>query len=156
MERSISLPDARRYSLEREDARRCRPEAARVDVEVAQVLLEVDVEPFAAGRARVVGGDRDELLADAAAPRGGGDHRVLDPGVDDAVPDDVDEADERGAVARDDPAEAVRCDLLAPVPLRLVVDLRPERLGVEAVDLVVAEPAAPLVADHGRDRTEPA
>ena len=42
-------------------------EAARVEVERAQVILEVDVQPLAAGGARLALGDLDELDADPAA-----------------------------------------------------------------------------------------
>ena len=133
-------------------ARRSRAESARTEVEVAQVVVEVDVQPLASRPASGGAGRPDELRADAAVPRRLRDHRVLDPGVDEAVPRHVDEADQRRAVAGDDPAEAVRLHLLLPVPFGRVEDLGVERLGVEAIDLVVRERAAPLVRDrHARD-----
>jgi hypothetical protein len=86
------------------------------------MLLEVDVQPFAAGRLRLARGDLDDLGSDAAASRGGRDHRVLQPSVDETVPEGVDEAHERGTVTGDDPPEAVALQLLDPVPLVFGVD----------------------------------
>src|SRR5205085_7070382 len=76
------------------------------------------------------------------------DHRVLDPGVDEPVPRNVDEADQHLRFPRDDPAEAVALYLVAPVPLRLVVDARLEGLRVERVHLRVGEVASPDVLDR--------
>jgi hypothetical protein len=67
------------------------------------VLVEVDVQPFASRGPRAFTRPRDELGPDAESPRS--DDRVLQPRVHQAVPDDVDEADERIVVTRDVRAE---------------------------------------------------
>ena len=133
--------------LERYYACRHGREAARVDVQRAEVLLEVNVEPLAAGVPRVIAGDRNESCRDAAVARGRRDHGVLDPGVNESVPRHVHEAHELRTVTRDDPAKAVSMHELCPVPLRLVVNARLEANGVKLVDLDVAEAALPGVVD---------
>src|SRR5256885_16519694 len=72
-----------------------RREAARSEVELPEVVVEVDVEPLAPGLPCSVGRDRDQLLAHPSVTRGLRDHRVLDPGVDEPVPGNVDEAQQR-------------------------------------------------------------
>ena len=73
---------------------------------------------------------------DAAVPVVGVDHDVFDERMDQAVPQDVDEADEAVVVSCDDPAEAVPFGLIDPVPLGFVEQPRLERGCVEGVDLV--------------------
>jgi len=59
------------------------------------MVLEVHVHPLAARLASFLHRDLDEAPADALVAATNGDHRVLYPGVDETVPRDVDEADER-------------------------------------------------------------
>jgi len=117
----------RRRALELDQARICRFEATGVEVELAQVIVEVDVEPLAASRARL--GDRhgNKLGSDSLPGGSGSDHRVEYEGVYSSIPRDVDEADEPGALARADPAQAVLLNLSLPVVFE---DAMPERLGV--------------------------
>jgi hypothetical protein len=117
----------RRRALELDQARICRLEATGVEVELAQVIVEVDMEPLAACRARLGDRDGNELGSDSLPGGSGSHHRVEDEGVYSSIPCDVDEADESAAVARADPAEAVLLDLSLPVVFE---DAVPERLGV--------------------------
>ena len=61
----------------------------------------------------------------------GCDHRVLQPGMYQAVPHDVDEPHELIAVTRHDPSEAVLLEKLDPVPFLRGVDPSVERFGVQ-------------------------
>jgi hypothetical protein len=79
------------------------------------MIVEVDVEPFTPGAARLVHRNRDELLTDPSPAGIRGDNRVQDERVDAPVPGDVDEADEILLLPCADPAEAVALDLAAPV-----------------------------------------
>ena len=106
------------------------------------MVIEVDVEPFAAGRARLKGRNGDKLRADAL-PAGLRDHhRVQDESVDAAVPRHVHEADELVAVAGADPAQAVPLDLAFPVVFK---HRMPKRLRMQCIHLRVVEVASPLV-----------
>ena len=92
----------------------CGSEAARVKVEGRQVKLEVEVEPFTAGRFGVPRCLSDDLGPNSptlpAAACLGVDQR----GVVAAIPGDVDKPDEYAlVVAGRDPSQAVRID---PVP----------------------------------------
>jgi len=95
---SASIPLADDPGLERDQSGVRRCEAARVEIERSQVVLEVDVEPLAAGSARLGDSDRNELGSDSlpAGPRS--HHGVEDEGMDRAVPRYVNEADELVAV----------------------------------------------------------
>jgi hypothetical protein len=112
--------------------------------ERAQVVIEVDVQPLAAGRTGLALGDPHELQADSAPAGAQRDERVEHEGVAAAVPDDVHEADEVVLVPRRHPAEAVALDLLAPVPVEQVVL---EALRMQRVQLDARERAAPLAGD---------
>lgn len=81
---------------------------------------------------------------DASVSVVGVDHDVLVEGVDQAVPEHVDEA---VAVSCDHPAQAVSLSLLDSVPLGLVEQLRLESGRMECVDLAIREPLAPRVGD---------
>lgn len=74
------------------------------------MLTEVDVKPLATRLSRLVAGDCHKLAPDALAPGWDRDHRVLDPGVHQSVPQHVDETDERAALSRHHPAQAVLTD----------------------------------------------
>lgn len=125
---------ARDRRLQGDDARRCRTEAARTDVEGFQRLIEVDVKPLAARGACPVGGKGHEPGGDPSAAGGSGDKRVQDEGMASAIPGNVDPADEVPVAPRRDPAEAVALDLTAPV---VRADRVPETFRVQGFDLWV-------------------
>src|SRR4051794_28682623 len=129
--RALASDDATRSAaLQRHQAAVGRPEPTGVEVELAEVVVEVDVQPLTAGGSRPSGRDIDDRLADALTPGGRGHHRVLDEGVHESVPEHVDESDEAALiVASDNPPEAVRGRQLAPVPLIRGEQARLERLG---------------------------
>jgi hypothetical protein len=79
------------------------------------------------------------------------DHRVLDPGVDEAVPEDIHETHQTLRLAGHDPTQAVPRRQFDPVPLGFGEDPRIERLGMEHVDLIVGKVTAPLVANAHRE-----
>ena len=72
-----------------------------------------------------------------------GNHHVLDPGVHEAVPDDVGEADESAIDSSDDPSETVVLDELIPVPFVVAIQAGAKRSSVELVDFLVRKPSAP-------------
>jgi hypothetical protein len=80
--------------------------------------------------------------------RGLGDDRVLNPGMNEAIPENVYETDKFGVVSRHYPAEAVLMNQFVAVPLSLVVDTGLESFGVKLVQLTVIELAAPRVGDR--------
>src|SRR4051812_29677739 len=77
-----------------------------------------------------------------------GDHHVLEPRMHEAVPQHVDEADERTVAPSAHPAEAVLLDLLHPVPFLVAEYASVEGFGMQCVHLAVLEVAAPFVADR--------
>ena len=94
------------------------------------MVVEVDVQPLAAGGARLAGCDRNELGGDALVLSAPGHERVEDEGVHRAVPRDVHEPHELIVVVRAHPSEAVPLELRAPV---VVEDAMVEALGVQSV-----------------------
>jgi hypothetical protein len=78
-----------RRTLESDQSRTRRREPTDVDVKPPKVVVEVDVEPLAAGSAGFIASQGDQASADTPATSGRGNHRVLDPCVDEAVPHDV-------------------------------------------------------------------
>src|SRR6266581_7047388 len=74
-------------------------ESAGAVVETAQVVLEVHVQVLAARGLGASPGVPDQFGANALAAGLDGDHDVLQPRVHQAVPQDVDEADDIRAVA---------------------------------------------------------
>src|SRR5512139_3624781 len=80
--------------LQRDQPRLRPPEPTGPEMEPSQLWLEVDVQPLTTGGAGFAGGDRDEFGADTAAASAGGGHGVEEEGMDIAVPDDLDEAEE--------------------------------------------------------------
>ena len=126
-------------------------EPAGLDVERAEVLVEVDVEPLAAGRSRLDDAGLDEPLPDAAAPMVRSHERVDDEGVRVAVPRHVHPSDEPTIHPSAHPSQAVRLDLASPVVLKKPM---PETLGVERVNLGAGKGSAPLVLDiHSTEDT---
>src|ERR1700722_11809061 len=67
-------------------------EATGLVVEAAEVIFKVDVEPFAARAPRLPFRYVNEICSDPAPPKICRDHRVLDPGMHESVPDHVHEA----------------------------------------------------------------
>ena len=72
------------------------------------MLVEVDMEPFAAGGPCLAFGDLHDLGSDSAVSRAGGDHRVLQPRMHKAIPEHVDESDESVVVSGRHPPETGR------------------------------------------------
>src|SRR5439155_2102494 len=77
-----------------------------------------------------------------------GDHRVLNPGMDETVPQHVDETDQLGVFSCHNPAEAMLIHEFLPVPLRPIVDRSLECFGVKLVQLPVIEVTAPRGGDR--------
>lgn len=102
-------------------------EAAAIEIERTQVLLEVDVKPLALRDTGFCGRSCDERGSDSFRPARLRDHRVEDEGMNSAVPDNVDEADQRAVFPCADPAEAVALQSCSPVGLR---DRMAETIGV--------------------------
>jgi hypothetical protein len=82
--------------------------------------FEVDVQPLASCPTRLLEGGGHECRPYSSMTRGLEHHRVLEPGMNQAVPEDVDEPNKLPVVPRDDPPEAVPMDLFDPVPLGLI------------------------------------
>ena len=110
--------------------------------------VEVDVQPLASCLPRLVDGNGYEGRADALVACLLGNYRVLQPGVNQAVPKDVHKADQAVPVPSNDPPQAVPVDLIDPVPLGLVEDARFERFSMKLVQFDVVEPAPPPVCDR--------
>jgi len=85
------------------------------------------VQPLATRRTGLAAGDGDEGAPDPSTADTGSDHLVLDPGVYEAVPDDVHETDEAVSESRRHPAETVTLHEGRPVVIEGPV---PERIGV--------------------------
>ena len=113
-----------------------RAEAAAAEVERAQMVFEVDVQPLAARRAGTIRGDCYELRSDPAAPDAGRHESVEQEGVDAPVPGDVDEAHQLAVLAGADPAQAVPADLAPPVNVQ---ELMTEAFGMQGIELAIRE-----------------
>ena len=112
------------------------------------MLLEVDVEPLAAGLPGVVGGDLDQACADAPTACTVCDDRVEEESVGGAVPGHVDEPDQADLVASTHPPKAVAFE--DPTPVGGWLGIVTERFGMKRLDFDVVESAAPLVFDRHR------
>ena len=92
------------------------PKAAGIEVERREVLLEVDVEPFATSLLGVPGGMADKRGGNAPPLILTGDLVVEEEGVIASIPHHIDKADQ--AATRLQPcchlAKAVRLDLIPP------------------------------------------
>jgi hypothetical protein len=120
-------------------------EAAGIEIERTQVILEVNVEPFALRGTSFVSRSCDQRAANTSPLAMLGDHRVKDEGVNSAVPDHVDEADQRAAFPGADPAKTVALKSFSPVSLS---DRVAEAVSMQRVEGGVVEVAAPLVLDR--------
>ena len=119
------------------------------EIEGAQILLEVDVEPLAAGGAALPLGHVEQATADARVLPVARDDGVDDEGVHPAVPGHVDEPDQTCGLEGADPSQAVTLDLAPPVDVAHGVR---EALGVQGVEVLVGERRSPLEAhraSHG-------
>jgi hypothetical protein len=134
--------------------RLARPEPATAEVERAEVVFEVDVEPLAPGGASVFRRDRDEPGSHPLAPYPCCDEGVEDERIDAAVPGNVDEADQVESFPGADLTQTVLVHLSPPVAFE---DLVAEALRAQGVERGIAERAAPFVSDHlanvGKKRT---
>lgn len=75
----LALHTPARSALQPDESGAGRGEPAGVEVEGLQVIVEVDVEPFAARRTMSLAHcDGHDLRSDALMASGSGDHRVLD------------------------------------------------------------------------------
>jgi len=119
-------------------------ETGSADVERSEVIIEVHMQPLAPCRLRLVTGYFDETNAYATVSRVRRNHFILNPRMHEAVPDDVDEADETIPVSRRHPSEAVFADECVPIVFELAVF---ERIGMETVDLIIGEVPTPLVSN---------
>src|SRR5215207_8225341 len=147
----LSTPMSNGDALQLDQTRVRGSESTGVEVEGAEMILEVDVQPLASGTARLRHGNGYELGPNPSVTCRLGDHRVLDPCMHETVPDHVDETDELGALSCNHPTEAMLA-LLRPVPLSLRVDTGLEGFGVKFVQLGVVEVTTPCAGDrHGLD-----
>lgn len=81
------------------------------------MLLEVDVKPLAPRGTGFFSRCCDERGSDSSRPAMLRDHRVQEEGMSSAVPDNVDEADQRAVFPCTDPTEAVALESFSPVGL---------------------------------------
>src|SRR5512132_2421020 len=139
--------------LQRDQAGVGQGEPAGVEVEPAQVVLEVDVQPLAAGRPRPGHRHLDQPGPDPAPPRPGRDHGIEHERVHHPVPGHVHEPDQPGPVAGAHPSQAVPLDLPPPVPLVVAQHRVAEALGMQGVGLGAGERPAPFVGDRYRGRS---
>ena len=66
-------------------------EPSGIHIEGSQVVVEVDMEPLASCSCSLVAGDGDETDPDASISGSWGHHLVLEPCVDESIPDHVHE-----------------------------------------------------------------
>jgi len=128
-----------------DESRRGGDKSTGTDVEGTEVILEIDVKPLAPRLSCLVPCTLDERCPDPTASMIGGDHRVLNPGMDETVPDDVDESDEVAFVTGSNPPKGAPGQDGSPIsPLGRS---RVERLGVKTIDLGIVEVVPPPVGD---------
>ena len=106
------------------------------------------MEPLTSGLLGLFSGRIDQRGADALGPKVPDHHRVLNPGVDEAIPSHVHEPNQSSLVTSSNPSETLLGEGGLPVPrLR---SSGPERLNMKAIDLCVLTVATPPVADRHR------
>jgi len=120
-------------------------EPAAAEIERAQMIFEVDVQPLAACRTSAVRGDGHEPCPDPASADPGSRQGVEQEGVDAPVPGNVDEAHQLAVFPRADPAQAVPAYLGQPIILQ---EPMTKAFSMQGVQLRVGERAAPRVIDH--------
>lgn len=98
-------------------------EPASIEVEGAEIVLEIDVEPLASSGTSLVYSKGDQFGPDPASPHSRRHDGVQDERVDGSVPGDVDETHELVSLASTDPAQAMSVHLTPPVVFgRLVIE----------------------------------
>ena len=90
-------------------------EPTSIEVEGAEVILEIDVEPLASSGTSLVDSEGDQFGPDPASPHSRRHDGVQDERVDGPVPGDVNEAHEVVSLASTDPAQAMSVHLTPPV-----------------------------------------
>ena len=115
--------------------------AARVEIEVTQMRVEIHMQPFAAAGLCLSDRFFDQRCRETLSPHRLGNHGVEEEGVHAAIPRDIDEADQPALVAQADPTEAVALDLRHPVILQKSV---PEAFGMKRVQLAIGEGTPPF------------
>ena len=102
-----------------DDASVCRREAAGVEVERTPVVFEIDVEPFAAGRSRLLRRHLHQACANAAALEPSGRLRIDQKGVIDPSQATLTKPTRvPSACPCHYPSEALAPNLVPPSPLR--------------------------------------
>lgn len=118
-------------------------EAAGIEVERSEIVVEVHVQPFAAGFLGVDGSSSNQLKPDTGMLVEGTHLGIEQEGMVAAVPCKVDEANQQSVVVPNtDPAKAVRADPVPP-PVRRA---SPVRLR-EREQLLVLNITTPLVVE---------
>jgi hypothetical protein len=103
------------------------------------------MQVLASCRLGAITGPGDKVGTDTPAPVLGGDHGVLQPRMNQAIPQHVDESHQLGAFPGDYPAQAVEVDKLDLVPFRFLEHPGIEGFGVQRVNLLIGESAPPFV-----------
>src|SRR5919197_5559200 len=132
-----------RSLLETDEAGRSRPEAARLEVERLELRLEVDMEPLAARRVRMLRGQRDEPRSDPLPLQLSPYLRVEQERVVAAVPGDVHEPDRRPVLRPGHDLPQALLTNAIPPPLDGVPAVRAHELD----HLRVRQPPAPVICD---------
>jgi hypothetical protein len=97
------------------------------------------MQVLGACRFGAITGPDDQVGTDTPAPGLGGDHGVLQPRVNQAIPQHVDETHQLGAFPGDYSAQAVAVDKLDPVPSLFLEHPGVEGFGVQRVNLLIGE-----------------
>lgn len=103
------------------------------------------MQPLASGRVCLIPCQRDHLRSDSGAAGTNIRHHVLDPGVNEAVPEDIGKADKLRTVPGGHPAQAVALAEVEPIPLLVGERSMSERGRMQGVHLGVREISAPCV-----------
>ena len=106
--------------------------------------VEVDVEPLTTGITRPLSRSGHKLPTDSPVSTICGDDRVENERMKRPIPGNIDKANELALVIGTRPAEAVFGKLSSPI---VIVDIVIEALGMQPVERLVVDVAAPLVAD---------
>lgn len=129
---------------ESDDPSRSWREATRLEIELPEVFVEVNMQPLTACSLAFGPNDLDHLCAYAPAAVRIGNHRVLNPSMRKSIPNDVGKSDEASVVSCNDPTEAVLGEEVIPVPFVVGVHPSLEGFGVEGVDLSILKGTAPF------------
>lgn len=126
----------------------CLIEAASIEIEGAQLVVEIDMQPFTFAGSGTFHRRRDECRTDPTSAAVLGDHCVENEGVGTPIPGDIDEADESVVVVCADPAQAVSMQLGEPVDVHGRVA---EAFGMQGFDSRAVDVTSPFICDgHAR------